>query len=310
MSTLHTKYRPETFKEVVGHTEAAKSIERVLHEGKSQVFLFTGPSGCGKTTLARIIANTVGCEPHNLIEIDAATNNGIDDMRKVTEGLLYAALGKNPAKVIILDEAHGLSKQAWQSLLKSIEEPPKNVYWCICTTEGDKIPETIRTRCVCYDLKPIATDEIHKLLQEVAESEKMVASDDVLFLIAEKAQGSPRRALTLLSQAGHCKTRKEAVSLLKNSTADEGEAIDLCRLLVKGASWSEVMEKVNAMKDQNPEGIRIVITHYLTTCILGTKDPSKAGPLIQMLDCFIQPYPHTTNVGPLLVSLASALLGG
>ena len=111
-----TKYRPETWDEVVGHEAVVNSLRQALKRKAGSAFLLTGPSGTGKTTIARIVAREVGCEPRNLLEIDAATYTGIDSMRQITEALNYAPLGDSSIRVIIIDEAHALSAQAWKAL--------------------------------------------------------------------------------------------------------------------------------------------------------------------------------------------------
>ena len=118
MEDLHIKHRPKTFDGVIGHEEEVASIVNAIHDGRGHTILLTGPSGVGKTTIARLIAREVGCSRYNLREIDAATHTGIDAMREVAEALQFKAMGKTAAKVVIIDEAHALSKAAIQSLLK------------------------------------------------------------------------------------------------------------------------------------------------------------------------------------------------
>ncbi len=131
MEPLHLKYRPKDFDEVVGQDAVVKSLQQAVKNNAGHTFLFTGLSGVGKTTLARITAATVGCVSSNLIEIDAATHTGVDDMRDVTFSLKYKPIGVGSVKVIIVDECHMLSKSAWNSLLKVLEEPPAWVYWML-----------------------------------------------------------------------------------------------------------------------------------------------------------------------------------
>src|SRR3989304_1453147 len=146
--TLHTKYRPKHFEEVIGQIEIVKSLQNLIETGKMpKSFLFTGPSGTGKTTLARIIANKLGCDIQNIIEVDAATNTGVEDMRVLCEGLRYPAFGLTTVKVAIVDECQEISKSSWSSLLKIIEEPPSHLYFVFCTTEPSKVLDTIKTRC-------------------------------------------------------------------------------------------------------------------------------------------------------------------
>src|SRR5277367_6751574 len=146
MNDLTKKYRPSTFEEVIGQDVVTASLKRMIVSDKKlpPCILFTGPSGIGKTTLARICAKEAGCLDANIIEINAAKQTGIDDMREVTDLSGFMVLGG--ARVFIIDEAHGLSKQAFDSLLKFLEEPSKNTSWILCSTNPTKIPKSIKTR--------------------------------------------------------------------------------------------------------------------------------------------------------------------
>jgi DNA polymerase III gamma/tau subunit len=307
--SLHTKFRPTTFKEVIGQDATVSSLSKILKKGGTRAFLFTGPSGTGKTTLGRIIAAKVGCSRQNLVEIDAATNSGIDAMRAVTDSMQYSALGGSPTKVYILDEAHALSKAAWQSLLKAIEEPPPHVYWVICTTESAKIPATISNRCAVYALKPVPRNDLMDLLERVKEAEGFDTPTDVIQLIASKANGSPRFALTALAKCARVEDRAEAAELMDvMGDENEGEAIELCRALIKGCEWEQAVEIVNKLKDQNPESVRCVVAAYFQNAILGTKDGRRAGKLLDILAAFSKPYATTQGIYPVLLSIGDALL--
>lgn len=307
MSDLHTKYRPTKLEAVLGQSHIVKSLSDVLTKGSCHAFVFTGTSGAGKTTLARIVALAAGCTSNNLLEVDAATHSGVDDMRAVTEGLRYAGMGKSPVRAIIVDEAHRLSAAAWASLLKQIEEPSKHVYWMLCTTEALKIPETIKNRCVCYEVRPVKSDVIYDLLRDVAKAEKLETSEDVLYLIAEKAHGSVRRALTNLSQCAGCKDRKEAARLIKTS-AEDGEIIDLCRALAKGGlNWEGAMAMVKPLQEQNGESIRMVVLAYFTKVLMGQTDDKKVCKILNVLGAFADPYPPSAGISPVLLSLGRVI---
>ena len=300
---LITKYRPNDWSSVVGQDIVVRSLRAVLKKRTARSFIFSGPSGVGKTTLARILAAVVGCDPHNVMEIDAATHSGIDAMRNIGEATMYKAFGNSPMKVIIIDEAHGLSKPAWQTLLKVVEEPADHLRWIFCTTEPGKIPKTIMTRCATFALQPVKADLIGDLLVKVADAEGYQTPEEVLNLIARQSFGSPRQALSYLSQCYSCATVKEALPILQKAD-EEGEAIDLARALVKGGlTWAKVTKLLEPIREQSAESIRLVILAYLTTVAMGSKTDDQAGRVLEMIDAFSGFYNSSEGFAPLLLSI-------
>ncbi len=190
MVSLHEECRPGTFDEVYGHEEIIDSLKEVVKAGRAKSFIFTGPSGVGKTTLARILADEFAgdvAQITNIIEIDAATNNGVEQVRSIAKNSMLKALGKSNTKSIIMDEAHMLTKSAWTALLKPIEEPPEHVYWMFCTTNEGKIPDNIKTRCLSYDLQPLDEEIITELLNKIVFFKGLDVIDDLTGLIAENS---------------------------------------------------------------------------------------------------------------------------
>ena len=304
---LHTVYRPQQFEDVLGQDSAVKAVKSALTAQTCRSFLFSGPSGVGKTTLARIVANIVGCETQNLLEVDAATYSGIDAIRQVTEKLNYRAMGANQSRVFIVDECHALSKAAWQALLKSVEEPPSGVYWCFCTTDVTKVPATIRNRSVCVELKLVGPDLIFDLLVGVCQAQGFSSPDVVLNAIAEKSGGSPRRALTYLAQCTQCTTRVEVLDTLKVADDEEGDVINLCRALVKGTTWKAAVTLLATVQEQDPESIRMVILAYFTKVAMGATSEQSAGQALAVIEAFSEPC-KSRSMGEILQSLGKLLL--
>lgn len=312
---LHLKYRPKDFDEVLGHKTVLESIKQTLTKSRSRAFLFTGPSGVGKTTLARILARTVGVDPGspNCIELDAATRTGVDSVREIQDLIQYAPIGKTKNRVIILDEAHMLTRGAWNALLKSVEEPPPGVYWAFCTTEPGKIPDTILTRCAHYSLDLVSEDDIFHLLESVAAKEHKEGTmenvpEEVLELVSRKAGGSPRQALVFLAKVAHCGTKKEAIRVLRALEAGKKEVIDLCRLLAKGGTWEEALTILSAIENTSGESVRRVVQAYFVTWAMKEKRSTQAARICAVLEAFQGPYSDSDSMAPVLLSLGQLLL--
>lgn len=308
---LINKYRPTEWDQVVGHGFQVKALRAALGKGSARTFLLTGASGTGKTTLARIAATEVGCKEGDLLEIDAATHTGIDDMREAAASLLYRPLGEGAVKAVIVDECHALSKAAVQSLLKILEEPPPWVYWFLCTTEPGRILTTIRTRCLHLALSPVQTRPLIDLLLSIAKEEKIrnPAIAEIALVCAQKAEGSPRQAIANLSLCFGAKTKEEAQQLLRDGAAP-GEAIELARMLARGASWIDIQDILGRLKEAeaNPESVRHVVRAYITTLILGAKSEKQAGRGLEILDAFSQPFNSFDGISPLVLACGKATL--
>ncbi|MGM9969705.1 MAG: DNA polymerase III subunit gamma/tau [Anaeroplasma sp.] len=218
---LYRAYRPQKFEDVVGQEHIIKTLQNAITLNKvAHAYLFCGPRGTGKTTLAKIMAKAMNCihgptkEPcgkceicegitkgtiSDVIEIDAASNNGADDIRALRDTVKFLpAVGKY--KIYIIDEVHMLSNAAFNALLKTLEEPPKHVIFILATTEPYKLPNTILSRCQRFDFQSISIDDILKRLRVVANEEKIKISDEALYQIATSAEGGMRDALSLFDQ--------------------------------------------------------------------------------------------------------------
>lgn len=285
---LHIKYRPRHFAEVVGQAVVVKSLAKLIERGGAQAFLLSGPSGTGKTTLARIAARAAGCSDQTLLEIDAATHTGVDAMRDIQMTLQYLPFGKTKARAVIIDEAHALSRQSWQSLLKIVEEPPPQVYWFFCTTEGGKVPPTIKTRCASFTLKLVADGDLLALVNRIAAKEKINISDSICNVIVKEALGSPRQALVNLALCRDVKDYKEAADILRSAMQSD-PVLELCRFLIKGGSWTRAVGLVEKLSDEAPESVRIVVCNYVASVLRNAKSDREAVHGLHILDAFSPP---------------------
>lgn len=306
--TLHTKYRPICFADVLGQDHFLKQLRRIVSDRAARAFLFHGPSGCGKTTLARICAQELGCLPADIMEHDGATQNGVGDMRGLQEAVRYRPLGEGKYRAVILDEVHRVTGQAFDSILKIVEEPPAHLFWLFCTTAPTKVPMTIRNRCQQFGVREVAPDELAKLLRNVAKREGIELADDILMYIASKSLGSPRRALVNLEACATVKNRREAAAALEQ-VVDEDAVLDLCRFLCQPAkkTWPKAMELVAKIGDANGEGVRIIVANYVAACLSKAESDAEAGKYLTVLDAFSTPFAVSETRPALMLALGRAL---
>ncbi|MBS0470338.1 MAG: DNA polymerase III subunit gamma/tau [Proteobacteria bacterium] len=295
---LARKYRPSDFTGLVGQEALVKTLSNAFATGRiAHAFMLTGVRGVGKTTTARIIAralNCIGpdgkrteptihpcgvCEPCVAIaesrhvdiqEMDAASNNGVDEVRQIIDSVRYAPASAR-YKVYILDEVHMLSKPAFNAILKTLEEPPPHVKFIFATTEIRKVPVTILSRCQRFDLRRIETSELVGLLSGIAEKEGVKIAPDALALVARAAEGSARDSLSLLDQAiAHGEGGEISADQLRDmlGLADRGRVLDLFEK-VMGGKIAEALGDLNGLYDHGADPLTVMqdlleIVHFLT----------------------------------------------
>lgn len=258
--SFYRKFRPQKFADLLGQEPIKKTLQNALRNQKiSHAYLFAGPRGVGKTTVARILAKAVNCpnlkdgEPCgkceicqgitlgknlDLWEIDAASNRGIEEMREIREKVKFGPT-QSKYKVIIIDEAHMLTKEAFNALLKTLEEPPAHLIFILATTEAHKVPATILSRCQRFDFKRAQTSDILTLLKNISNLEKLEIEDEALLLLAQLSEGSFRDALSILDQiSSHFAQKSEKIGVLEISEilglARDKAAYEILELVFQG----------------------------------------------------------------------------
>ena len=296
---LYRKWRPKTFDDVYGQPQVTVTLKNELKSGRiAHAFLFTGSRGTGKTSCAKILAKAVNClnpnggEPCNnceickgidnesildVVEMDAASNNGVDDIRDLREEISYTpAVAKY--RVFIIDEVHMLSVNAFNALLKTLEEPPSYAVFILATTDVHKLPQTIISRCQRFDFNRISPEEICKRLMFIASEENITLSSDAAMLIARIADGGMRDALSLLDQCigvSHDITEETVASVA--GMAGKDYLFDLADA-VKNADTSSVLETVSALHASSKDIIRLtgeLVGHFRNLLVQKTVKQSQ-----------------------------------
>jgi DNA polymerase-3 subunit gamma/tau len=199
-TTLYRAYRPADFTEVVGQEQVVSVLKQAIKSNKvAHAYLFSGGRGTGKTSVARILARELGVTDKDLYEIDAASNTGVDNIRELREGV-HTVPFESPYKFYIIDEAHMLSKSAWNAFLKTLEEPPSHALFVLATTEREKVPDTIQSRCEIYTFNQPTRAVLVKHLSEIAQKEGYSLDAEAAELVAVLAEGSYRDGLGVLQK--------------------------------------------------------------------------------------------------------------
>ena len=243
-TALYRKYRPEVFSEIVGQEHVVAALEGALAQGKlAHAYLFSGTRGTGKTTSARIVARALGTSDSDLYEIDAASNRGIDNIRELRENVGTLPFDSK-YKVYIIDEVHMLTKEAFNALLKTLEEPPAHVIFILATTELDRVPDTIISRCQTFVFKRPSEATLRTVIENTAKKEKVSLGAGVADLIAVLANGSFRDALSTLqkviSVSASKKIELEEVARITN-TPPSVLVHDLIEAIARGALSDALM---------------------------------------------------------------------
>src|SRR5450432_4050545 len=306
-TVLARKYRPQKFSEVIGQEHVTRTLQNALEQGRTaHGYIFSGHRGIGKTTVARILAAALNCRSRDkpspepcgicescteiragnavdVIEIDAATNRGIDEIRELREGARYKP-ARDRFKIYILDEAHQITDAAFNALLKTLEEPPSHIVFMMATTQAEDIPQTIRSRCQHFSFHAVKFDEIVKQLGDIAKKENIQTDDEALAVLAEAGDGSMRDALSIMDQAIACCGTKLSGELVRGLAGTVGsEVMEDLMSTVERSSSEDALRILDRMMTEghNPAHFARQLVRFLRNTIVA-RVASENSPLLQI----------------------------
>ena len=306
---LYRKYRPQKIEQIVGQEHIKKALANSIQMDRiSHAYLFTGPRGTGKTSTARIFAKSLNCVngptispcnecencknitnsiPIDVIEIDAASNRSVNDADEIIQKVALQPV-QSRYKIYIIDEVHMLTNQAFNALLKTLEEPPKNVIFILATTEVHKVLDTIKSRCQRFDFKRITTDDIVKHLRYIADSEGINITDDALLYIAQNSAGGMRDSIALLDQLSVLNSSDNPISVDDiNSLLGRLSFVSLTSLFsaITSSNQNDALKILNDIYNQGNEPSQILsnlLEYFRNALILKTVGDKVSSMVVQL----------------------------
>lgn len=267
---LANKYRPQDFSEICGQSTIVKILEKQISTKEyKHAYLFVGSSGCGKTTLARVLANKINGSLDGVIEIDAASNNGVDNIREIVKSAQERSLS-GKYKIFIIDECHALTSSSWQAFLKCLEQPPQYTIFILCTTEAQKVPATIVNRCQRYNFSKIDTNKIVERLDYICKQEGFTNYQDSIEFIAKVSEGGMRDAIATLEKVASFDTNICIENTLQVLGAYPYSTMFKLVNDIIDANQAEVMKTISEIYYQGND-LKLFVDQFFKFCLDVTK---------------------------------------
>lgn len=296
---LYKKYRPKVLSEVVGQPDAVRVLESLIAKNEvPHALLFTGPSGCGKTTLARILKKKVGCGDSDFVEQNSADFRGIDSVREIRARMGLAPISGR-SRIYLLDEAHQLTKDAQNSLLKILEDTPDHVYFMLASTDPSKLIKTIHTRCTEVKVVSVKPKALESLVTTVLGKEKKKLPEEVIDRVVEASEGSARKALVILGQVIDLKTEEEQIDAIQKADS-RAYAFELFKVLIRArpGDWPTVA-KMLSNAEEEPETVRRIVLACANTSLLKASNKRAAA----IINAFRDPFYDDTKASKAVLTL-------
>jgi DNA polymerase-3 subunit gamma/tau len=292
---FHIKHRPKDFSEIIGNEEAVRSLERLVEEKSVTTYMLWGERGCGKTTLARIMANNLGVLSSNDIKEYDIADVGLKNKAREIKRQANTNTWSGGAMVFILDECQESSKSFQQALLKTLEDPRRNKYFIICTTNPEKILGTIRSRCVAgsFNVELLNSNNSKKLIKRICEKEGISVKKSETRAIIKKSEGCPREIVSLLQKIQGIEDSEARIKVINGVYQNEEEKIiELCQMLINKENWKNIASFLRKLKE-DPEKVRYAILRYLNVTLLNSGNLKVAS----MIDLFENSFIYSKKAG-------------
>ena len=291
---LYKKYRPTKFDEMIGNESTLASLKNMI--GKNSLphtILFSGPSGCGKTTLARILANELGCTDNDISELNMSHKElrGIEGANQMVSNIGYKSLSGNK-RVMILDEVDQMTSDAQKLMKKVLEDTPSHVWFFLCTTKPEKLIRDIITRSTQVQVELINSRALATYMRTLAEREGKQLGASVSRRIAEASEGSVRKAVVFLQQVLEVEEEQQEDLVNRITMEENAEVIELCRALMKKANWNTIADMLKNLKEE-PESVRYAVLGYFNSVLLNNGDGRSAEIIMR----FSEPFYNSGKAG-------------